>query len=160
MLIVKQHALLQIWPLPSIAVWPAAHIHKREKGLLCCFGSCLQTLFTRAVLMATGSIYSGRVDGQAVLCWFSCWWGRKSVCSLQVCPVQSSASSVLTDDLAEQKWLISPLSDWAAFSYSRLLWLLFDLSNEVLVIKFGKYKICTLNTILPFYSQMTNILNA
>lgn len=40
----------------------------------------------------------------------------------------------------------------SCLSYSRLLWLLFDLSNEVLVIKFGKYKICTLNTILPFFS--------
>lgn len=105
------------------------------------------------------------------LCWWpqvvltvavliSCWWGRKSVYSLQVCPVQSSGSSILTEDLAGHKRLILPLWDWAAFSYSRLLWLLFDLSNEVLVVKFGKYKICTLNTTLTFFPQMTNILNA
>lgn len=145
---------LQIWPLPFIAVWPAVHIHKRDKGLLCCFGSCLQTLFTMAMLMATGSTYGGCADsfvGEA---------GRACTVSLQVCPVQSSGSSVLTEDLAGHKWLILPLWDWAAFSYSRLLWLLFDLSNEVLVIKFGKYKICTLKYHPHFFPQMTNILNA
>lgn len=65
------------------------HIHK-EEGRLCCLGSCLHRQYLQR------------------LCWFSCWWGWKSVCSLQVCPALSSGSSILTGDLAGPQWLMTP----------------------------------------------------